>query len=70
MKTPNSECRCAADKLIEFWKIHRRFDANIRDLARDAGVSPDTVYRWLNRKAIPKPAKAQLIESWLNKSNP
>lgn len=66
MKTPDGTGQPAADRLIDFWKIHRRFDANIRDLARHADVSPDTVYRWLNRKAIPKPAKAQLIESWLD----
>lgn len=55
-----------AERLIAFWKIHRRFDANIRALAEYAHVSPDTVYRWLNRKAVPKPAKARLIESWLD----
>lgn len=53
-------------RLISFWKLHRRFDANIRDLARYASVSPDTVYRWLNGTSLPKPAKAQLIDSWLN----
>ncbi len=53
------------DRLIDFWRFHRKFDANIKDLARYAGVSRDTVYRWLNRKALPKPAKAKLIEEWL-----
>jgi len=63
----NDYCAQVADKLIGFWRIHRRFDANIKDLARYAGVSRDTVYRWLNRKALPKRQKAQLIEEWLGK---
>ena len=55
------------ERLIVFWRFHRKFDANIKDLARYTGVSRDTVYRWLNRKALPKPAKARLIEEWLRK---
>lgn len=54
-----------AEKLITFWMFHRKFDANIRDLSRYVNVSRDTVYRWLNRKALPKSGKARLIEAWL-----
>lgn len=68
--TDNKFCGEVAERLIAFWKIHRRFDANIRDLARHADVSPDTVYRWLNRKAVPKPVKARLIEEWLEARKP
>ncbi len=59
-------CREAARLLIEFWRIHRRFDANIKAFARYAGVSRDTVYRWLNGKGYPKPQKAARIREWLN----
>ncbi|MCX6355265.1 MAG: LacI family DNA-binding transcriptional regulator [Candidatus Aureabacteria bacterium] len=62
----NDFCARIAVSLIEYWKIHRRFDANIKDLAKHAGVSRDTAYRWLNKKALPKHEKAQLIKSWLN----
>jgi len=58
-------CQRTAEKLISFWEFHRGFDANISDLARYSNVSRDTVYRWLNRKALPKPPKARLIEKWL-----
>lgn len=54
-------------RLIAYWERHRGFDANMADLARHAGVSRDTVYRWLKRRALPKPAKALLIEEWLNR---
>ncbi len=53
------------ERLIKFWSFHRRFDANIKDLAAFCEVSRDTVYRWLNRKALPKPAKAVRIADWL-----
>jgi len=55
------------ERLISFWERHRGFDANMADLARAAGVSRDTVYRWLNRQALPRPGKALLIEEWLNR---
>jgi DNA-binding phage protein len=59
-------CRAVAERLISFWKRHRGFDANIAGLARAAGVSRDTVYRWLRRQALPRPGKALLVEEWLN----
>ncbi len=59
-------CRTVAERLISFWMFHRRFDANIASLARFSGVSRDTVYRWLNRKSLPKTSKAELIDEWLN----
>lgn len=46
--------------------MHRRFDANINDLAKYARVSRDTVYRWLNQKSQPKEQKVKLIEEWLD----
>jgi len=55
------------EKLISYWENHRGFDANIADLAKAANVSRDTVYRWLNRKALPKEAKLILIQEWLDK---
>ena len=55
-----------ANRLISFWMFHRGFDADMSDLARFSGVSRDTVYRWLNRKALPRHTKAELIEKWLN----
>ncbi len=61
--------RAAAERLISFWERHRGFDANMADLARSVGVSRDTVYRWLRRKALPREAKAILIEEWLNRRN-
>ena len=63
----NRLCEIVADDLIQFWKVHRRFDANIKSLAQHASVSRDTVYRWLNRKVLPKPSKAVLIREWLSK---
>jgi len=56
----------ACERLISYWLIHRKFDANIIDLAKHAGVSRDTIYRWINRKALPKEDKAALICSWLD----
>ncbi len=56
-----------AARLIAYWERHRGFDANMADLARSAGVSRDTVYRWLNGKALPRPGKALLIEEWLSR---
>ncbi len=61
------QTRSVAERLISFWERHRGFDANIADLARSVGVSRDTVYRWLRRKALPREAKAILIEEWLNR---
>jgi len=39
----------------------------MKSLASQAGVSRDTVYRWLKGKVVPRPGKAKLIEEWLNK---
>lgn len=61
----NKFCNEITDTLIRFWDLHRGFDANIKGLAKYAGVSRDTVYRWLNRKALPRLHKAMLIEGWL-----
>lgn len=59
------------EDLIVYWQMHRQFDANIADLAKYARVSRDTVYRWLNRKCLPKPQKLKLIQEWLDrKANP
>jgi len=55
------------ERLIVFWRFHRGFDANMKNLATFCGVSRDTIYRWLNRKALPKPEKAVLIAQWLEK---
>lgn len=60
-------CRAVAERLISFWERHRGFDANMASLARSAGVSRDTVYRWLRRQALPRPGKALLVEEWLNR---
>ena len=57
------------ERLIAYWQIHRQFDANISDLAKYSRVSRDTVYRWLNRKALPKEQKSKLIEEWLSKKS-
>ncbi len=59
--------RAVTERLITYWERHRGFDANITALARSVGVSRDTVYRWLRRKALPREAKAILIEEWLNR---
>jgi hypothetical protein len=64
---PEEYCYKINERLINFWEFHRGFDANIADLSRYSNVSRDTVYRWLNRKSLPKPTKAHLIEEWLNK---
>lgn len=53
------------EDLTAYWQMHRKFDANIADLARYARVSRDTVYRWLNRKAQPREQKLALIREWL-----
>jgi len=66
----DSRLEKVSGRLIAYWERHRGFDANMADLARFTGVSRDTVYRWLNRRALPRPAKALLIEEWLNKQNP
>lgn len=60
-------CQKVVDRLISFWEFHRGFDADIAGLSRFVNVSRDTAYRWLNRKSIPKPSKALLIEEWLNR---
>ncbi len=66
----NLRPRTSAERLIAFWERHRGFDANMADLARSVGVSRDTVYRWLRRKALPRETKAILIEEWLNRRQP
>lgn len=53
------------DLLIDFWKLHRGLDANMKSLAEYCGVSRDTVYRWLNRRALPRSGKAELVVDWL-----
>lgn len=58
-------CINTTDKLINFWKFHRRVDANIKGLSVFTKVSRDTAYRWLNRKTLPRLHKAKLIEKWL-----
>ena len=63
----NGEAQEILERLIVFWRFHRGFDANMRNLAVFCSVSRDTVYRWLNRKALPKPEKAVLIAQWLKK---
>lgn len=57
----------AIEHLLAYWKFHKGFDANMADLARYVGVSRDTLYRWLNRKAVPKDDKVKLINEWLDK---
>ncbi len=60
-------CTDIVERLIVYWKFHRGYDANISNLARYVDVSRDTVYRWLNRKALPKSIKAHAVEEWLQK---
>ena len=55
------------ERLLAYWRFHKGFDANMADLAKYAGVSRDTLYRWLNRKAVPKDNKLKLINQWLDK---
>ncbi|MFH1045495.1 MAG: hypothetical protein V1727_00840 [Candidatus Omnitrophota bacterium] len=62
-KIPTQE---TLQRLIAYWQMHRRFDANINDLAKYTRVSRDTVYRWLNQKSQPKEQKVKLIEEWLD----
>ena len=57
----------AARRLREFWSFHRGFDANMKSLAGHAGVSRDTVYRWLRGKGVPRPDKSRRIEEWLSR---
>lgn len=57
----------ASRRLREFWSFHRGFDANMASLAGHAGVSRDTVYRWLKGKGVPRPDKSRLIVEWLSK---
>ncbi|MCX6350192.1 MAG: helix-turn-helix domain-containing protein [Candidatus Aureabacteria bacterium] len=70
MRTPLTEAERklgleTAQRLKSFWTFHRGFDANMKDLARETGVSRDTVYRWLKGKGIPRLEKARRIEEWL-----
>ena len=63
-KQPN-QAEVVIEELIVFWQYHRGFDANISGFAKYVGVSRDTVYRWLNRKALPKEKKIIQIKEWL-----
>ncbi len=65
----SSQSLSITERLIAYWERHRGFDANMAGLARAAGVSRDTVYRWLRRRALPKPGKAILIQEWLDRRN-
>lgn len=53
------------ERLIAYWKFHQGI-ANIADLAKRAQVSRDTVYRWLNGKALPRGEKLSFIKGWLD----
>ena len=53
------------ERLIAYWKF-RKGIANITNLAKHVQVSRDTVYRWLNKKALPKDDKLGLIKEWLD----
>jgi len=53
------------ERLIAYWKF-RKGIANIANLAKHVQVSRDTVYRWLNRKALPRNEKLDLIKEWLD----
>ncbi|MBN2097377.1 MAG: helix-turn-helix domain-containing protein [Candidatus Omnitrophica bacterium] len=55
------------ERLQAYWQFHRKFDANISDLAKYVRVSRNTVYRWLNQQAQPKEKKLQLIQEWLDR---
>ena len=63
-KQPN-QTEVVLEELIAFWQYHKGFNANISDLAKHVSVSRDTVYRWLNRKALPKDKKILQIKEWL-----
>ena len=63
-KQPN-QAEKVLEELIAFWQYHKGFDANISGFAKYVGVSRDTVYRWLNRKALPKEKKIRQIKEWL-----
>ena len=63
-KQPN-QAEKVLEELIVFWQYRRGFDANITGFAKYVGVSRDTAYRWLNRKALPKEKKIILIKEWL-----
>ena len=63
-KQPN-QAEIVLEELIAFWQFHRGFDANISGFAKYVGVSRDTVYRWLNHKALPKEKKIRQIKEWL-----
>jgi len=65
MNKPPSQAKTVVEELIAFWQFHRGFDANISSFAKYVGVSRDTAYRWLNRKAIPKEKKIRQIKEWL-----
>jgi len=67
LQKPSERCVKVTDQLISFWGFHRGFDANMTSLARFSGVSRDTVYRWLNRKAYPREDKVRRIDEWLSK---
>ena len=60
-------CSSVMEELRTFWHFHRRFDANIVDLARYVSVSRGTIYNWLNGRSLPKPHKAILIAEWLER---
>ena len=53
------------ERLIAYWKF-RKGIANISDMAKHVQVSRDTVYRWLNRKALPRDETLHLIKEWLD----
>jgi len=63
------EAKKTVERLLAYWQLHRQFDANMADLARYTRVSRDTVYRWLNRKAVPKQQKIKLIQEWLSQKS-
>lgn len=66
MKNEMNKAETVITRLIAYWQFHKGFDANMADLAKKIGVSRDTVYRWLNRKALPKDSKLKLISEWLD----
>lgn len=65
MRKEMNEAEDTVERLISYWQFHKGFDANMADLAKNVGVSRDTVYRWLNRKILPKDSKLKLITDWL-----